>query len=182
MLPSTRVFSKEQLRRPGHEGFRGTGPAPLQGSTPLQPRGACLLAVWGKAAADIPGGREVSGLILQVMDSTEKFHVQTLLLLQLRLLAHQLLSEALQRPAAHHLWGQWVEDLHVFHVTDLAQTREGRFFLVSTALGLAQAILGPFRPTQDRDDGLTEPGVLLQLQDEVPVALEFRLQVTDFPF
>lgn len=116
------------------------------------------------------------------MDSTEKLHVQILLLLQLTLLAHQLLSKALQPPAVHHLWRQRVEDLHVFHITDLAQTREGHFFLVGTALGLAQAVLGPFRPTQDRDDGLAEPGVPLQLQDEAPVALELRFQVTDFSF
>ena len=116
------------------------------------------------------------------MDSTKKLHVQILLLLQLVLLAHQLLAEAPQRPAVHHLWHQRVQDLHVFHITDLAQTREGHFFLVGTALGLAQAALGPFRPTQDRNDGLAEPGVLLQLQDEAPVALELRFQVTDFPF
>lgn len=68
-----------------------------------------------------------------------------------------------------------------FTKQDLAQT-EGDHFLPVFALGLAQAVLGPFRPTQGRDDGLAGPGVPLQLQDEAPVASRAPFQVTDFQF
>lgn len=116
------------------------------------------------------------------MDLTEEFHVQIPLLLQLTIPFSSLLLDAPQHPAVNHLRGRRTEDFHVFHEAYLVQTRKGHFFFVSTALGLAGAILGPFCPTQDCDNGLAAPGVLLELKQEVPVALKLSFQVTDFLF
>lgn len=116
------------------------------------------------------------------MHVTEKFHLQIVLLLQLTVLVHQLLLKALQRPAISHLWVQRTEDLHVFHKTYLVQTWKGHFFFISMTLGLVGAILSPFCPTQNGDDGLTALGMLLKLKYEIPVALKLSFQVIDFLF
>ena len=98
------------------------------------------------------------------MDLTEKFHVQIPLLLQLTTPLSSLLFEAPQHPTVKHLRGRRTEDCHVFHITYLVQTRKGHFLFVSTTLGLVGAILAPFCPTQNCDNGLTAPGVLLKLK------------------
>lgn len=92
------------------------------GSDLVATQGNCRPPEWERQQWDVPGGGEISELSLQVTDFTEKLHVQILLLLQLVILFHQPLSEALQQPTVSHLWSQLMKDLHVLHIMDLVQT------------------------------------------------------------